>query len=325
MARDLRRKSISLPITLGALTVVLAGALLVGWSVLLGQRIAVAENIGGDVSLLVLGAISFVVIMTVLVVFSIYLAREILEVRRQDSFIDSVTHELKSPLASLKLCLETLGRSELDPSQREQLRGMMLEDVDRLSSCIDDVLQASLLAHRGFATEAAEVDLAQLARSCAASVGARYHLPEEVIRIEVPPGTILSTDRAALEIILKNLFDNAVKYSEGLPAVRLALRTDRKGRNLLEIEDRGIGIPEKQLRRVFQRFHRVDEESVRQRRGTGLGLFVVAALVRNLGGRVAASSPGPGQGTTIRVTLPASVRLDTGTAPPLCQTAQGAA
>src|SRR5690606_41652407 len=107
MARRLRRKSISLPITLGALTVVLAGALLVGWSVLLAQRIAVAEHVGGEVSLLVLGALSFIVIMTVVVVFSIYLAREILEVRRQDSFIDSVTHELKSPLASLKPCLQT--------------------------------------------------------------------------------------------------------------------------------------------------------------------------------------------------------------------------
>src|SRR5581483_11402762 len=116
MARRRRLKSISVPITLGAVTVSLAAALLVGWSILVGQRIATSEAIGGPVSLLVLGAVSFVVIMTVLVLLSVYLAREILEVRRQNSFVDSVTHELKSPLASLKLFLETLGRPEIaDP------------------------------------------------------------------------------------------------------------------------------------------------------------------------------------------------------------------
>jgi signal transduction histidine kinase len=309
MARRRRRKSISLPITLGALAVVLAGALLVGWSILFGQRIAIAEDIGGEVSLLVLGAISFVVIMTVLVVFSVYLAREILEVRRQDSFIDSVTHELKSPLASLKLCLETLGRSGIEPSQREQLRGMMLEDVDRLSSFIDDVLQASLLTHRGLATEARDVDLAEVARACASVVAARYRLDEGAVRVEIPPGVVLSTDRAALEIVLKNLVDNAIKYSDGAVDVRLGSSFDHKGRVVIEVRDRGVGIPAKHLRRVFHRFHRVDDEIVRRRRGTGLGLFVVAALVRNLGGQVRADSEGPGRGTTMTVVLPATARV----------------
>src|SRR5690554_4469493 len=210
MARRRNLRSISVPITLGAVTVVLSAGLLVAWSILLANNIATSENVSIDVWLLVLGAVSFLVIITVLVLLSIYLAREILEVRRQDSFIDSVTHELKSPLASLKLCLETLGRTELDPAQREQLRGMMLEDVDRLSSFIDDVLQASLLAHQKLPIYAAEVDLGALARSCAASVASRYHLGDGSIRVDIPPGTTLSTDPAALEIVLKNLVDNAV-------------------------------------------------------------------------------------------------------------------
>jgi signal transduction histidine kinase len=310
VARRLRRKSISLPITLGALAMVLAGALLVGWSILFAQRIAITEEVGGEVSLLVLGAISFVVIMTVLVVFSVYLAREILEVRRQDSFIDSVTHELKSPLASLKLCLETLGRSELESTQREQLRHMMLEDVDRLSSFIDDVLQASLLTHGGVPTDASEVDLGELARSCSAAVASRYHLAEGAIRVGIPPGVVLSTDRAALEIVLKNLVDNAVKYSDREVDVALDSSSDRKGRVVIEVSDRGVGIPGAHLRRVFHRFHRVNDEAIRRRRGTGLGLFVVAALVRNLGGQVRAISEGPGMGTTIRVTLPATARAE---------------
>ncbi len=317
MWRRQRRKSISLPITLGAVAVVLAAALLVGWSLLLGQRIAVTEDIGGDVSLLVLGAISFVVIMTVLILFSIYLAREILEVRRQDSFIDSVTHELKSPLASLKLGLETLSRGALDVAQREEIRGMMLDDVDRLASCIDDVLQASLLAHGAALMGAQEIDLGELALRCAASVAARYHLSEASIGVEIPRGTMISSDRAALEIVVKNLLDNAVKYSNNVAAVRLCLSTDRKGRPVLEVHDQGIGIPRPHLRRVFQRFHRVDGEGESRRSGTGLGLFVVAALVRNLGGQVEAASPGTDGGTTVRVTLPAGSRPARGEEPPL--------
>jgi len=124
--------------------------------------------------------------------------------------------------------------------------------------------------------------------------------------VEIPRGVILSTDRAALEIVLKNLVDNAVKYSDGIVDVRVGMDTDRKGRVVIAVSDRGVGIPPKQLRRVFQRFHRVDDESVRRRHGTGLGLFVVAALVRNLGGHVRAASEGHGHGTTVRVTLPAT-------------------
>jgi signal transduction histidine kinase len=188
---------------------------------------------------------------------------------------------------------------------------MMREDVDRLSSFIDDVLQASLVTHGSLAMSAAEVDLADVARGCAASVAGRYHLPERAIQIDIPVGLVLSTDRAALEIVLKNLVDNAVKYSEGEPQIRLGASLDHKGRVLLEVHDRGVGIPEKHLQRVFHRFHRVDDETVRSRRGTGLGLFVVAALVRNLGGSVRAFSEGLGKGTTMRVTLPASARVET--------------
>jgi len=303
MARRRRLKSISVPITLGAVTVSLAAALLVGWSILVGQRIATSEAIGGPVSLLVLGAVSFVVIMTVLVLLSVYLAREILEVRRQNSFVDSVTHELKSPLASLKLFLETLGRPEIADPQREELRRMMLDDVARLSSFIDDVLQASRLSHDDIAMEADEVDLAEAARASAVEVAARYRLRGDAIDVRIPEGTVLTTDRAALSIVLKNLVDNAVKYSDGDVAVSITAGVDRSGRMEIAVRDRGIGIERKHLRRVFHRFYRVQAEAAR-RRGTGLGLFVAGALVRNLGGRIRAFSEGPGKGTTMRVTLP---------------------
>ena len=171
------RSSISIPITLGAITVLLSIALLVGWSFLLGQKITRSADIAGDVWLLVLGALSFVLIIVVLVLFVISLARGIIEVRKQDTFIDSVTHELKSPLASLQLCLETLGREGLEGDAREKLRRMMLEDVDRLRAFIDDVLEANRLSYaRPGMLNLSDVSLAQLVEQCAASVRARHKL-----------------------------------------------------------------------------------------------------------------------------------------------------
>lgn len=169
MARRRNLPSVAVPIIFGAATVPVTAALLVGWIVLLGRRIA-QEELAGDVWLLVLGTIAFAAIITILVLFSYFLYREIREVRRQDSFIDSVTHELKSPLASIKLCLETLGRPELAAEQRQKLRDMMIHDVERLSGFIDDVLQASRLAHEAATINLSDVDLAELARSIAATV-----------------------------------------------------------------------------------------------------------------------------------------------------------
>lgn len=306
MARRRRiRSSISVPITLGAVTVLLSVALLVGWSFLLANRIASSADIAGDVWLLVLGALSFVLIIVVLVLFVISLARGIIEVRKQDTFIDSVTHELKSPLASLQLCLETLGREGLADGDRDHLRVMMLDDVDRLRSFIDDVLEANRLSYaRPGMLNVSDVTLQEFAEECADAVRMRHKLaPKEVI-VDIDPEAIVRTDRAALEIVVKNLIDNAVKYS-GRPAhVEVTARRQDERRVLIEVRDRGIGIDRKNLKRVFHRFYRVEDQEVRERRGTGLGLFVVSALVKQLGGKVEALSEGRGQGTTMRVELP---------------------
>lgn len=299
------RSSISVPITLGAVTVLLSVALLVGWSFLLAKRIASSADIAGDVWLLVLGALSFVLIIVVLVLFVVSLARGIIEVRKQDTFIDSVTHELKSPLASLQLCLETLGRDGLATDDREQLRAMMLDDVDRLRSFIDDVLEANRLSYaRPGMLNVSDVSLRDLTDECAASVRMRHKLAPKEIRVDMDPEVVVRTDRAALEIVVKNLIDNAVKYS-GTPAqVEVTARRQDERRVLIEVRDRGIGIDRKNLKRVFHRFYRVEDQEVRERRGTGLGLFVVWALVKQLGGKVEAMSEGRGHGTTMRVELP---------------------
>lgn len=302
MSRRGRTRSISGPIILSSVAVVLTTALLVGWILVIYRNQVLTQNWEGNAWLMVIGIISFVAIMTVLVLFSVFLAREILEVRRHTSFIDSVTHELRSPLASLQLCLQTMARPQLSPEQREQLREMMLDDVERLSAFIDDILESNRLGQGPEARRLEEVDLVALVQRCTATVTKRHRIAPETIEVEIPAGTVLYSDPVALEVILRNLLDNAVKYSD--PPYHVGIRAVSEPKALvLEVHDEGVGIPRHALKRVFDRFYRVSDEAVRERRGTGLGLYVVAALVRGLGGRLRAISEGPGQGTCMRIEL----------------------
>lgn len=281
-------------------------ALLVGWILVIVQNISITEQVAQNAWLLALGSASFLVIMTVLVLFSIFLVREIRMVNRQTRFIDSVTHEFKSPLASLKLCLGTLDREDLAADQRLGVRRMMVDDVERLSLLIDDVLEANRLSHARDVHSLQEVPLADLVETCAAGIRRYYKQGPGAIRVNVPRDLILLTDRAVLEIVIKNLLDNAVKYSLGLERpVEVTVDARSDGRHLhLKVRDRGVGIPTKHLKRVFERFYRVPDETVRARHGTGLGLYVVALLVRLLGGKLRAHSDGIGSGAVLEVRFP---------------------
>jgi signal transduction histidine kinase len=304
MPRARRPRSISTPIVLSTISVLLTLALLVGWTLVIVKNMSLTRAIESNALLLIGGIASFVVIMSVLVLFSVFLVREILEVRRQETFIDSVTHELKSPLASIKLCLETLAREELSSEQRERLRNMMLADVDRLSVFVEDILEASRIAHGIRSQFWTATDIGELIERCVGNLRARYALPEESVVIDVPPGLVVRTDPTALETVLKNLLDNAVKYSAMPIKIDISVRSAPEGELELIVRDHGIGIAKSQLKRIFRRFYRVPSEEVYARSGTGLGLYVVAALVKNLGGAIEAQSSGPSQGTAITVRLP---------------------
>jgi signal transduction histidine kinase len=201
--------------------------------------------------------------------------------------------------------LETLGREGLDNEAREKLRRMMLEDVDRLRAFIDDVLEANRLSYaRPGMLNLSDVSLSQLTERCVEAVRVRHKLEPQEVFIDVDPDLVVTTDRAALEIVVNNLIDNAAKYSERPARVEVVARRESDKKVRFEVSDNGIGIDRKNLKRVFHRFYRVEDQEVRQRRGTGLGLFVVWALVKQLGGDVQAFSEGRGQGTTVRVELP---------------------
>jgi signal transduction histidine kinase len=300
-------RSISLLIVISTITVLLTVALLVGWTLVIVQNMAATRAVSGSVWLLVGGIAFFVVIMSVVVLFSVFLVREILEVRRQQTFIDSVTHELKSPLASIKLCLDTLARSELSLSQRDHLRHMMLADVERLSTFVDDILNASRISHGLRTQQWSTVNVTTLVQRCIEAMCRRYELDEVSITAQVPPDLTIHTDPTALETVLKNLLDNAVKYSTPPPKVTVEVQPDSSKHIRIEVRDAGIGIEKPQLKRIFKRFYRIPNDDVYARSGTGLGLYVVAALVRNLGGQISAHSSGHMQGTSVRVRLPVAV------------------
>jgi signal transduction histidine kinase len=255
---------------------------------------------------MVLGIISFVVIMTVIIASAAFLVREIMEVRRQTTFIDAVTHELKSPLASLRLCAETLSRPQLDEDRRSQLRSMMVRDVERLVGVVDGILEATRLVAGKVASSRSQIDLKELLDECTTTVERRHGLDMGTLQVTGDPRGPIVSDAAALSTIIENLLDNAVKYAkpDQGPKVRVHLGSAPKDRVVLEVTDDGIGIPHKDLRRIFNRFYRAPEEAVRARHGTGLGLFVVASLVKNMGGRIDALSRGSGHGATFRIELP---------------------
>ncbi|TPV95054.1 MAG: HAMP domain-containing histidine kinase [Myxococcales bacterium FL481] len=299
-----KHRSVSLPIVLSIVSVGLSIALLVGWTLVIVRNISITKEVVQNTWLMVSGIVSFVVIMTVLVLFTVFLVREIREVRRQTTFMASVTHELKSPLASLRLCVETLARPNLTDARQTQLREMMLDDVGRLAQLIDRVLDASRVGQVQVTPERVRVGLLALVEHSARTIARRHKLKDDVIGVDVPDDVELVSDPEALRTIVDNLLDNAVKYSED--PVRVLLRAATLGQSAVRIDviDHGIGIPRTDLAHVFDRFYRAPEEAVRARHGTGLGLYTVAALCRQLGGHVEARSEGAGKGSTFCVELP---------------------
>jgi signal transduction histidine kinase len=307
-------RSITLPIVLGVLAIILTIAMSVGWVLVIIQNVALSQQVSSSSWLMAAGVLSFVVITMVLVLFSVFLVRAILEQRRQVRFIDSVTHELKSPLASLKLCVETLDRRALEGEQRHELHQMMLDDIDRLSAFIDDILEASRAGYGPGNAHWNVVQLDVLTARCAARVRERHKVGTDALRLDIPTGVLMLTDPTALEVVLRNLLDNAVKYSDPAAVqVVVEARVD-DSRVVIRVRDQGIGIPAQHIKLVFDRFYRAPLESVASRRGTGLGLYVASQLVRHLGGKLEATSGGPGRGTTMAFALP--VQAMEGSRPP---------
>jgi len=297
MAVSGRRKSIAFFITLGACLVALAIALNVGW-ILLNAR---------EIALLVFGIIFFLLIITGVVLNTTFLIREIRRNEQHDAFINAVTHELKTPLASIRLYLQTLKQRDIEEDKRQEFYDVMLADNDRLLQTVEQVLRAGRSGHRRRKINLRKLDVGQLVRECVDLTRVRYHLgPDAVSFAESANGERpqVKGDADELRAAISNLLDNAVKYSvkDVRVSVEVAALDDKKV--AVRIEDRGIGIPAAQLKRIFKRFYRVPGRVMVRIKGTGLGLFIVRSVIEKHGGRVFAESEGPGHGSRFTIQLP---------------------
>lgn len=295
-----QRRSLLVPIVSAVVMVGLAIALMVGWILIIVQ----SPEFSDSTWLLVLGIVSFAWISASSVAFCVILMRSMLESRRHARFIDSVTHELRSPLTALKLCLETLDRAGLEPAQRLELRGMMARDVQRLKAFIEDILTANRLtsAERPRLSNR-PVDVLAMIEGCAARMGRRHGVGSSVFELEISAELHIASDPTALETICNNLLDNAVKYSDPPLTVHVSAWMDGDT-FALRVEDGGIGLSPSDIKRIFRRFYRADREAVRRRHGTGLGLYVAYGLTRDLGGKLSVASRGIGHGSTFELRVP---------------------
>ena len=308
------RRSIRYPLALGITLMVLALALGIAWQVLVvrGWRPAAEFGLtGAHWAAIVLGSLVALTIFVGLLLLCIWLVREIRTGQRQQAFIDAVTHEMKTPIAALRLYLDTMQRRELPPERQAAFLARMQEDVARLERTVMHVLAAARSEEKVRVRPGDPVDLTAIIRDVADDVRRAHGLPEEAIAIARKRPLTALGDAAELGVVFRNLLENAVKYSPPPLEIRVALEQAPDGRVRAEIADRGIGIEPRELRKIFGRFYQVGRDAA----GLGLGLFIVNSLVRRNGGRVAARSEGAGRGSRFTVTLRAAPGASPSTAP----------
>jgi signal transduction histidine kinase len=293
-----RQRSAIFFTVLGICLVAIAIALNVSWLVINWR-----EGV-----LIVFGSIFFLVIIAGVVINTIFLVREIRRNEQHDSFINAVTHELKTPVASIRLHLQTLLLRDLDEAKRRDFYRIMLEDSDRLLHTIDQVLRAGATGSILRRSARVRLDLAGIARECVELARTRFQLgPDALEYIEQPGSAIVLGDGDELKAAVWNLIDNAVKYSAaGEVKVKVEVAQAEHQRVALRVTDNGIGISPPELKRIFKRFYRIPASVAVRTKGTGLGLFIVRSVARKHGGRAFAESTGQGHGSTFTLLLPSA-------------------
>ena len=303
----LERRSLRAPITLGVVMIILVVILTAVW--IAGNFLGIyglLESTSVFYALLATGTILLAGMLAGVIAYLTLTVKAFNLNRRQSNFIDAVTHELKSPIASLKLYLQTMNLRVVDERQRKDFHQFMLEDVERLDSLISHLLDAARIERGVEPAEAEAVRLDDLLRQCASATCLRYQIPKDTVVIESPE-VWLKSQLVQVEILFRNLIDNAVKYGGKPPRVEVTVGIESGNQVRVDIQDNGSGIPANQRRKVFGRFVRLGSELERSTPGTGLGLYLVRNVTKELGGTVRVSDRAEGSGTLFEVTLGAVI------------------
>jgi len=296
-----RTKTIAFFITLGACLVGLAIALNVSW-IILGWRHVVP---------FVLAVVFFGLMIAGVALNTVFLVREIRRNEQQNSFLNAVTHELKTPITSIRLYLQTLERRDLGEPQRREFYRMMLEDADRLAGTVEQVLKAGEVRDSKARKNWREVNFCAIVGEAMELARLRHGLAPEALRFRSEPSSEITImgNPEELRTAVINLLENAVKYSGPKRNIIVDVVAPDADRVLLSVSDNGIGIPRAELKRVFKRFYRVHTHETEKVKGTGLGLFIVRSIARRHGGDAIAESKGEGRGSTFTLRLPRVYRV----------------
>lgn len=297
MVKGGRRKAKTVFITLGVCVVILTIALNITW-ILLNWRTGL---------LLVLGVVFFGLIITGVVLNTIFLIREIRRNEHHDAFINAVTHELKTPVASMRLYLQTLQSRNVTEAKQREFYDIMLADSDRLMGTIEQVLRAARTSNSKPSLQS-RIDLHDLVSECVELSRLRHQLQKGSVEFADLSGgrSVVTGDIDELKAAVSNLLDNAIKYSGGTVHIAAELASTGSNHVAVRVRDSGVGIPPSELKRIFRRFYRVPSGIALRVKGTGLGLFIVRSVAERHGGRAWAESDGPGQGSTFTMELPAA-------------------
>ncbi|HEY6446708.1 MAG TPA: ATP-binding protein [Acidobacteriaceae bacterium] len=282
---------------LGVCLIGVAVALNVSWILLNWRRIVP----------LALGIPFFLLLIAGVTLNTVFLVREVRRNERHDAFLSAVTHELKTPVASIRLYLETLQRRQLDESQRNEFYSRMLADSDRLMATVEQVLKAGEVGQRARSAVRIPVDMRVLADECIRLTLTRHHLDENSITLsadDLALPVFVRGDPDELQTALLNILGNAVKYSPHGSHIQVKIAVKHDAWVRISVTDEGIGIPTAHLKRIFRRFYRVPSRSVLSAKGTGLGLYLVRTIARQHGGDATAESAGEGRGATVSLELP---------------------
>ncbi|MBN2580755.1 MAG: HAMP domain-containing histidine kinase [Pirellulales bacterium] len=292
---------------LAIVMIALLGVLSVGWVLLnVFGALQARQHPGLYWTLLTIGSLFMILLLAGTITYLILSIKAINLSHRQSNFIDSVTHELKSPLASMKLYLQTLSRHHVSETEQADFYRSMLDDLDRLNRLINQLLDAGRVDAQSPPDSLENVDLGELLPQCAATVCQSYRVPAETVRCDVSP-CVIPARRSDLDVIFRNLIDNAVKYAGKPPQVEVSLHAGQKHYVMVQVADNGRGIPFPHRRKIFGRFVRLGSELEREKPGTGLGLFIVRTLVHRLHGRIRVRDRKNVGGTVFEVQLPVPV------------------